>query len=212
MTCEEFERALPQLEGMHSLEQDAHLRSCGACSGLASDLNAISEQARLLEPSAEPRPSVWNSIEITLRHEGLIGQSPRQQVLRPAVLSGRLRWLVPVAAMLLLAVGVVVHNQGTGKSIATRQPAVVESPASFAGSEATLMARDDQQLLNTVAARTPSMRDSYEANLRTVNAYVRDAEQSAHGNPNDEVAQQYLMSAYEQRAMVYEMALNRSLP
>jgi hypothetical protein len=67
-------------------------------------------------------------------------------------------------------------------------------------------------LLNTVAERMPSMRAAYEANLRAVNAYIRDAEQSAHSNPNDEVAQQYLMNAYEQKAMVYEMALDRSLP
>jgi len=63
-----------------------------------------------------------------------------------------------------------------------------------------------------VGARMPSMRDAYEANLRTVNAYIRDAEQSAHSDPNDEVAQQYLRNAYEQKAMVYEMALDRSLP
>ena len=74
------------------------------------------------------------------------------------------------------------------------------------------MAGDDQQLLNTVAARMPSMRAAYEINLRSVNAYIRDAEQSAHSDPNDEVAQQYLMNAYEQKAMVYEMALDRSLP
>ena len=74
------------------------------------------------------------------------------------------------------------------------------------------MTSEDQQLLNTVAARTPSMRAAYETNLRTVNAYIRDAEQSAQHDPNDEVAQQYLMSAYEQKAMVYEMALDRSLP
>jgi hypothetical protein len=177
---------------------------------LVSDLDVISEQARLLEPSAEPSPRVWNSIEITLRHEGLIGQSPRQHVLRPAVLSGRLRWLVPVAAGLLVAVGVLVREHRT--SFVATQPPVESTPSGFSGSEPTLMARDDQQLLNTVAARTPSMRDAYAADLRMVNAYVRDAEQSAHGNPNDEVAQQYLMSAYEQRAMVYEMALNRSLP
>jgi hypothetical protein len=74
------------------------------------------------------------------------------------------------------------------------------------------MASEDQQLLNTVAARMPSMRSAYETNLRSVNAYIRDAEQSARSNPNDEVAQQYLISAYEQKAMVYEMALDRSLP
>ena len=58
----------------------------------------------------------------------------------------------------------------------------------------------------------PSMRAEYEANLRSVNAYIRDAEESADSDPNDEVAQQYLRNAYEQKAMVYEMALDRSLP
>jgi hypothetical protein len=45
-----------------------------------------------------------------------------------------------------------------------------------------------------------------------VTASLLNAEQSAHSDPNDEVAQQYLRSAYEQKAMVYEMALDRSLP
>jgi hypothetical protein len=48
--------------------------------------------------------------------------------------------------------------------------------------------------------------------LRAVNAYIRDAELTARSNPNDEIAQRYLMNAYEQRAMVYHMALDRSLP
>jgi hypothetical protein len=214
MTCEEFERALPELEGVHSLEQEAHLQSCPACSDLVLDLSAISVQARQLEASDEPSPRIWNSIEITLRHEGLIGQTPRQQVLRPVALGWRLRWLVPAAAVLLLAVGVLVSNHGTGGSnVAFKSSSISNSTGNVAvGSEAALMTSQDQQLLNTVAARMPSMRDAYEANLRTVNAYVRDAEQSAHGNPNDEVSQQYLMNAYEQRAMVYEMALDRSLP
>jgi hypothetical protein len=71
---------------------------------------------------------------------------------------------------------------------------------------------DDQQLLEVVAARTPSMRASYEANLQNVNAYIRDAEQTVQNDPNDEEAQRSLMAAYDQKAMVYEMALNRSLP
>jgi hypothetical protein len=78
--------------------------------------------------------------------------------------------------------------------------------------QAEVMVGDDLQLLDTVASRMPSLRAAYEANLRAVNAYIRDAEQSAHSDPNDEVAQQYLRNAYEQKAMVYEMALDRSLP
>ncbi len=56
------------------------------------------------------------------------------------------------------------------------------------------------------------MRTSYADNLQNVNAYIRDAEQTVQNDPNDEEAQRSLMAAYEQKAMVYEMALDRSLP
>ena len=208
MTCEEFERVLPELGSGHSIEQEEHLRSCRACSDLVADLNAISRQSRLLQGSEEPSPWVWNSIETALRQEGLIRQPLQEHsLLHPPRLSWRLRWLVPAAAALLIVFGVLLHERGTGPApTATQQspPAGVQT--------AEVMASDDMQLLNTVAARMPSMRDAYEANLRTVNAYIRDAEQSAHSDPNDEVAQQYLRNAYEQKAMVYEMALDRSLP
>jgi len=203
MTCEEFERVLPELEGGHTIEQEVHLKSCSACSDLVSDLNAITQQARLLEASEEPSPWVWNSIELALRQEGLIRQPHREpaRTLAP-VLGWKLRWLVPLAAACLVAFGVLIHQRGTS------QPHV-SAKLETASDE---MASEDQQLLNTVAANMPSMRADYETNLRSVNAYIRDAEQSAQSDPNDEVAQQYLMNAYEQKAMVYEMALDRSLP
>ena len=215
MTCEEFERVLPELGSGHSMEQEEHLRSCSACSGLVADLNAISQQARFLKASEEPSPWVWNSIEIALRQEGLIRQPQRADSRIPAPLLGwKLRWLVPLAAAFLVAFGVLVHEHGIGRPPASDQQvlSVAVVTAGLPPSEGGVMASDDLQLLNTVAARMPSMRAAYEANLRSVNAYIRDAEQSADSDPNDEVAQQYLRNAYEQRAMVYEMALDRSLP
>jgi hypothetical protein len=209
MTCEEFERVLPELEGGHNTEQEAHLKSCSACSGLVSDLNAISQQARLLQGSEEPSPWVWNSIELALRQDGLIHQSSRERARALApLLSWKLRWLVPLAAVFLVAFGVLIRQRGTVQPPVS----VATETGSIQPTETVAMASEDQQLLNTVAARMPSMRAAYESNLLAVNAYIRDAEQSAHSNPNDEVAQQYLMSAYEQKAMVYEMALDRSLP
>jgi hypothetical protein len=56
------------------------------------------------------------------------------------------------------------------------------------------------------------MQEQYASNLQNVNAYIKDAEESAQADPNDEEAQQIVMDAYEQRANVYEMALDRSLP
>jgi hypothetical protein len=60
--------------------------------------------------------------------------------------------------------------------------------------------------------RSASPGATYESDLKRVNAYIQDAEQSVKKDPNDEQANQYLMAAYEQKAMVYEMALDRSLP
>jgi hypothetical protein len=205
MTCEEFERVLPELGSGHNSEQEEHLKSCSACSDLVGDLNAISQQARLLQASEEPSPWVWKSIEVSLQQEGLIRQPQREPARTLAPLLGwKLRWLVPVAAACLVAFGVLMHQRGTVQLDASKQPL---PPVGVVPVD-----NEDQQLLKTVAARMPSMRDAYEANLRSVNAYIRDAKQSADSNPNDEIAQQYLMNAYEQKAMVYEMALDRSLP
>jgi hypothetical protein len=204
MTCNEFERVLPELGRDHNMEQEEHLRSCSACSDLVADLKVISQQARLLQASEEPSPWVWNSIEVALRQEGLIHETqPERLRVDPPLLGWRLRWLVPVAATLLVGFGALMHQHRIASNAQATPGGVVT---------ADVMVGDDMQLLKTVGERTPSMRASYEANLRSVNAYIRDAELSAHNDPNDEVAQQYLRNAYEQKAMVYEMALDRSLP
>jgi hypothetical protein len=210
MTCIEFQEVLPDImEGQRHAEHAAHLQSCSVCSGLVSDLNLISRQARLLQASEEPSPRVWNQIEIALRQEGLIHQPARQRSL-VAAFSRRWSpaWLIPVAAILVIAVGIAVYKGGPSqRQVAdkTITPAQVSTP--LAGNNG-----DDQQLLEVVGSRTPSMRASYAANLQNVNAYIRDAESSVRNDPNDEEAQHSLMAAYEQKAMVYEMALDRSLP
>jgi len=214
MTCQEFQRVLPELEGGRSFEADEHLRMCTRCWELVSDLDAITQQAQLLQASEDPSPRVWNSIEITLRQEGLIHAS---QVDRPVQhWSGwRFRWLAPVAAALLLVAGFALrHHQGAPAQLAARTVtsttlAKVDSPAGLTTNPA---GRDEDQLLNIVAAHAPGLRDGYAHDLQAVDAYIRDAESSARDNPNDEVAQQYLTNAYEQRAMVYEIAMARSLP
>jgi hypothetical protein len=216
MNCVEFQRILPEIiDGGRNAEQEAHLTSCSACSGLVSDLNDISREARRLRGSEEPSPRVWNSIEIALRREGLIRQPQREPSLVSAFSRGwSPAWLLPVVAALLVAIGVMVYQRGMSP-----QPRIAQAPATphavtvAAQPNANLTtAHEDQQLLEAVGSRAPSMRAAYEANLQSVNAYIRDAEESAQADPNDEEAQQSLMDAYQQRATVYEMALDRSLP
>jgi hypothetical protein len=206
MNCAEFQRILPDvIEDSRTVEQAAHLRSCPACSDLVSDLNAISQQARLLRSAEEPSPRVWNSIEIALRQEGLIRQ-PQHESSLASTLSHRWKpaWLVPVTAVLLVALGVFMYERGSAPQPTAEQP--VSAPVTSA------TAGEDQLLLEAVGTSSPAVRAAYETNLRNVNAYIQDARESAEADPNDEEAQQSLMDAYQQKAMVYEMALNRSLP
>jgi hypothetical protein len=218
MNCVQFQEILPEVfEGGRTAEQESHLKSCPMCSGLVADLDLIAREARQLQEVAEPSQRVWNSIEIALRQEGII-RNPR---LGPSLVPARPRrwsmaWLAPVAALVLVAFGIVIYQRGSRDSRLaahrdTTTPSLVailpnsQKPSNVNNSE-------DDQLLAAVASRSPAMQAQYASNLQNVNAYIKDAEESAQADPNDEEAQQIVMDAYEQRATVYEMALDRSLP
>lgn len=208
MTCEEFERVLPEVEDRHTSEQQVHLNSCSSCSGLVADLEAIAQQAKFLQYTDEPNSRVWNSIEIALRQEGLIREKQTPFLVPSRPRSWRVAWMIPAAALMLLTAGVVRYQRSSDQT--AQQIASV--PADPAKEVADTSTAGDEQLLAAVSSRTPAMRAAYEANLKDVDSYIRDAEKSLKADPNDEQAQQYLRNAYEQKSMVYEMAMNRSQP
>jgi hypothetical protein len=218
MKCVQFQEILPEVfEGGRTAEQESHLKSCPVCSSLVADLDLIAREARQLQGVAEPSPRVWNSIEITLRQEGIIRDPQLGPTLVPSIpRRWNLAWLAPMAALVLVAFGIVIYQRGSRDSrlaahLDTTTPSLVailptsQKPSNVNNSE-------DDQLLAAVASRSPAMQAQYASNLQNVNAYIKDAEESAQADPNDEEAQQIVMDAYEQRATVYEMALDRSLP
>jgi|SRR6185312_12607160 len=211
MTCEQFQELLPEIGGGNrNIEYETHLRSCQECWGLVSDLNAISRQAPLLQASEEPGPELWNSIESALREEGLIRSSRQQPVL---VLKSKprwnLAWMLRAAASVLIVLG-VLNYQGKIHSVSTETaPAITAQSVNTRSPLVASFSAEDQKFLTAIAFRSPTLRAKYERGLRDVNAYIRDAQQSALNDPNDEEAQRYLMSAYDQKAMLYQMALDR---
>lgn len=218
MNCKQFQEVLPDvIDTGRSAEQEAHLQSCIECSSLVAELDLIAGEARQLRELEDPAPRVWNSIEIALRQEGLIREPQLGPTLLPPVKRRwTLGWLAPVAAVALFAFGIFVYQRGVQKPQPVAQlPANVSAPVTNpqTGKERkSVNSNEDQQLLEAVASRAPTMQAAYASNLQSVNAYIRDAEDSAQADPNDEEAQQVVMDAYEQRATVYEMALDRSLP
>jgi hypothetical protein len=210
MNCVELQQSLAEVEDGSSVEQRAHLSACPACSALVKELDLIVVAAGELQAADEPSPRVWNSIEIALRQEGLIrSQAKRPQgagrVFIPSFAArwGAARWLVPAAAVLLLAVGIYVRQSAPAR-VAQQSPLAV--PVTSASDA------DDADVMQEVAANAPTLKTQFEQNLRQVNESIRDAQGLVDQSPNDEDARRSLMDAYEQKSMLFEMAMDRSLP
>jgi hypothetical protein len=208
MNCVELQQSLADVEDGSSVEQKAHLRACPACSALAKELNLIAAAARELQAADEPSPRVWNSIEIALRQEGLIRPQRAGRPLVPSFSArwGSARWLVPAAAMLLLALGIYVRRESMPLPNQLAQRASVALPA------ANPSDLNDDDLMQEVAMNAPAMKQQYQENLRQVNESIVDAQGMVDESPNDEDARRSLMDAYQQKSMLFEMAMDRSMP
>jgi len=205
MNCVELKQSLAEVEDLSGAEQRAHLKACPACSALVQELNQIVAAASELRAADEPSPRVWNSIEIALRREGLIRPQTAQRVPVASFSArwGRARWLVPAAAMLLLVVG-VYQRQESSSTRSSQDAAVVAPVVNPSG-------LNDEDFIQEVAENTPALRIQYEENLRRVNDSIRDAQSALDESPNDEDARRSLMDAYQQKSMLFQMAMDRSL-
>jgi hypothetical protein len=208
MTCVQFQDVLADMiDGETDAEHSAHLKSCSNCSELVSDLKAIASGAKLLCADSEPSPRIWANIQRTLEAEGII-----RPVRQPgAALFPQRRswfspaWLASAAAVVMLAVGAFVYsNHSTSGQPTAATQAFAPTADIAAGATA-----DDIELLSHVS---PGARASYADDLQTVNAFIRDAEQSVAQDPGDDEARHFLMQAYQEREMVYASAMDRSMP
>jgi hypothetical protein len=205
MTCVEFQDILAEfIDGETDAEHEAHLRSCSHCFELVSDLRAIASGAKVLCADSEPSPRVWANIQRTLEEEGII---------RPAKQPGRVlfpvrrwspAWFATGAVIVLLAIGAFIYtnHRGVNQQVADSQSLTTpmgESPAASA---------EDVELLSQVS---PAARATYADDLHTVNAFIRDAEDTVAQDPNDDEARHFLMQAYQERDMVYASAMDRSM-
>lgn len=209
MTCVELQESLAENDSASSAVQRAHLKNCPQCSALVAELLVIACAAGELRSAHEPSPRVWNSIEIALRQEGLIRPQRSNRSLLPAFNSPwGWRWLLPLAAALLLTAGIVLRQHSASRQVANNdyaKPAVSGADLAFAG-------LNDDDLMQEISQQSPALQAEYTDNLQRVNQSIQDAKHSIDADPNDEEAHRSLMEAYQQKAMLFELALDRSLP
>ena len=213
MTCVELQESLIENERGSTAAQQAHIRNCSHCAALVADLLVIACAAGDLRGAHEPSVRVWNSIEATLRREGIIRPQRGSHSLLPSFAGswGWARWALPVAAALLITIGWAVRQHAPGPQLSgvalTSQPTLSEPVA-----DAAIAGLNDNDLLAELSQQAPSLQAQYVENLRRVNDYIRDAKTTLAANPNDEEAHRALLDAYQEKAMLFELALDRSLP
>jgi hypothetical protein len=227
MNCVDLRRSLADGEDLstaaHNTEEQAHLKACAACSALVAELDLIAFSASELQATEEPSPRVWNAIAMSLRQEGLIRpQTNRPLAVMPAAsyrgLSsfaagwGWRGWLVPAAAALLIAVGIFVNQHSLSHRLAKNLAPTATIPAADGVAGWNIAGLNDDDLLQEIQDQAPATRAQYVDNLRNANEYIRDAQSSVDANPNDEESRRSLLEAYQQKAMLFEMAMDRSLP
>jgi hypothetical protein len=189
------------IDGETDAEHEAHLRSCSSCSELVSDLRAIASGAKLLCADSEPSPRVWANIQRTLETEGIIRPAKQPGATLFPARRWSPAWLATGIALVLMAIGAFLYtnHRGLNQELGGRQS--LTTPVSLASA-------DDVELLSHVS---PAARATYADDLQTVNAFIRDAEDTLAQDPSDDEARHFLMRAYQERDMVYASAMDRSV-
>jgi hypothetical protein len=130
-------------------------------------------------------------------------------------------WILTLAMLLAMLlppikdhVGTAVDRVGTGAPARPAESATQQTPTAAANlpEQAEISPppnADDERFLSEVSQRAPSMRATYEDQLRAVNAEIRETQEYIKWHPGDLDARQHLMEVYQQKAMLYQMALDR---
>jgi len=216
MLCEHFQESLAeQLDGPLPSAALQHLETCPDCLNLTEDLQLIQATAR--EWGAEdaiPSPRIWAAIQRQLEAEGLIADSSS-----PTWWSGfwnvvpRLEMAGAYVLLLLVAAGIAGHS--FAPLTADKQfPAPVTATAtemqqaSFEGLGRTL----DGNMQQVVASfpQSAPVALSLRNNLTIVDNIIAVCEKTVREHPGDRLALEYLYGAYQQKADLLSVAMDRS--
>jgi len=192
MRCEEFDRyAARWLEGERTPEAAGHLQDCNRCSTKMADLELIASAAAAL-PGLEPPERVWTSLRAQLEAEGLLRarQSRRERWLE--FLPAKPRTALATAMISALAAVLLMVPPSPNLDTARR------------GSPWNL-ARMSEQLASAEMSRDFHLRDpqvvaSYQQNLALVDSLIGECQRKVNEDPNDQMARDYLVTAYQQKA------------
>jgi hypothetical protein len=130
-------------------------------------------------------------------------QTPKSQVVSP---DNTETTVAKTPAVVPVQVPTVTPEAAAPEQVAKKEAAPVNTPKPDVEPAPNA---EDQQFLRAVSTQAPSMRATYENQLQAVNADIRETQAYVDRNPGDVDARQHLMDAYEQKALLYQIALDR---
>jgi hypothetical protein len=216
MHCKELESVL-EAEGLSRLSKEArlHLATCGACQGFVADLNSIISAAKTLPAEANPPDRIWVSLRAQLAAEGLIKEPvevAEQSSWRKSFGAWlKSRTLAPATvAALVLATAIyltrVPHNHPSDAAknqprVETKRPAETKELAPSPSESASFtLNQAELDVPNMQLAGNSQVDIALRQNLHTLNAFIAECELHLKQNPQDELAREYLNTAYQQKA------------
>lgn len=208
MHCRDVEVVIEQ-EGLGPLPEAArvHLAECRHCRELVSDLASIVSAANKLPAEVEAPTRVWLSLKAQLELEGIIKE--------PAAVPSdeRLSWwqgwsgLFRSRALATFTVGALIVAAAIFQ---LRQPNDLPSIAlrPDIGQTAKLLNEQEVDLRNMHLTRTP-VNTVLEQNLQRVDDFIADCERHLKEVPQDDLAREYLADAYQQKAELLSVMMDR---
>jgi hypothetical protein len=206
MQCKEVEVVLEQ-QGFVPVPEAAraHLSSCSSCQGLVADLTAIVATAHLLPAEVEPPRRVWASLRAQLEQEGIIKDAgTRAASWRRFQEFFGARALATAGVGLLIAAAVILQ---------VRPPAShpTEARNTYENYDETSMtlSNDEAHLPSMQLAGGSKVDVALRQNLDIVDKFIVDCEQRVKDQPGDELARDYLSGAYQQKAELLSVMMER---
>ncbi len=206
--CLVFEAGLADyLEGEIRPEVVRHSRECEYCAVILADLELVTTESR--SSGAEvgapgPSPRVWANIRATLESEGYFRDrrgwwerfsSPWSHAPSPFPLVG-------LAVVLLTAALFLVYPLGR-TNIPPRYTPTIAGQQELQQAVVQL----EQAYRERAASFEPAVKQSYEKGLESLDASIEQAQSSLDAQPENDLAREYLLTAYEQKADVLASAL-----
>jgi hypothetical protein len=202
MQCKEVELALEQ-EGLMPPPEAAraHLAECISCRNMVADLTAVVAAAHTLPIEIEPPSHVWVAVRSQLESEGII--KTRTASTNGSFWSG-FSDLFRTRALAMVSVGAIIAG-----AVILQMPRANPVEHDLYADTSTELTKDEALLSRVQLASGSGVDTSLRQNLKIVDQFIEECEKHVKDDPQDDLARDYLSGAYQQKAQLLSVMMDR---